>query len=114
LPLREVEVDPTGDQPRKPLKVALHEGRDNQRPSPALEQAIRRRIASRTGGRILSLEVELMGSQVVIRGRAPCYHVKQLVLQEVLNVIRSAHEAEVELFLQVEVSAAASEPGKPL
>jgi hypothetical protein len=114
LLLREVEGDPNGDQPQKPLKAALHDGRENQRLSTALEQAIKRRIASRTGGRIQSLEVELTGSQVVIRGRAPCYHVKQLALQEVLDIIGSAHEAEVELILQVEVSAATSESGKLL
>ena len=49
LPLRDVEVDPNGDQPQKPLKVALHGGRENQRLSKALEPAVKRRMASRSG-----------------------------------------------------------------
>jgi hypothetical protein len=114
LPLREVAVDTKGDQRQKPLKIVLHDGRENQRLFTALEQAIRARIASRTGGRIQSLKVELMGNKVVIRGMAPCYHVKQLALQEVLEVIRSAHAAEVEVILLVEVCSAASASGKLL
>ena len=66
LPLREVELGANRDQWQKPPEVALHDERENQRLSAALEQAIRSRIASRTGSRLQSLEVELMRSQVVI------------------------------------------------
>jgi hypothetical protein len=113
LPLREVEVGPKGDQPQKPPKAALRKREESQGPPRALDQAIQRRIASRTGGRIQSLEVELIGSQMVIRGRAPCYHVKQLALQEAVDVIRSADEAPLELILQMEVCPATSESGTP-
>src|SRR5262249_15818717 len=92
LPLRVVAVESTDDQPRKPLKVALPRGWERQPPSKALEQVIQRRIVERTGGRIHSLEVEVMGTEVIIRGSAHCYYVKQLALQGVLDVIRSADE----------------------
>jgi hypothetical protein len=52
-----------------------------------------------------------MGAEVVIRGIAPCYYVKQLALQGILDVLGSAQEIEVELNLQVAVCPTGSEYG---
>jgi hypothetical protein len=99
------------DQTPVPSEWAVHNSRESQARSQALVQAIRRQIVNRTGGRIQSLKVELMGAEVVIRGIAPCYYVKQLALQGILDVLGSAQEIEVELNLQVAVCPTGSEYG---
>jgi hypothetical protein len=76
--------------------------------SAALEQAIKQQIARRTGGRVQMLEVELKNGEVVIRGRAPCYYLKQLALQAVLDVIGSAGATTIQHHVEVQQSAAAS------
>jgi hypothetical protein len=103
LPLRAVAVESSHYQAAKPLQVVLPKGRECQPPAKALEQAIQHRIVERTGGRIYSLKVEVIGTEVIIRGTATCYHVKQLALQGVLDVTRFADEIEIEINLQVQV-----------
>lgn len=111
LPLREVQGEADRARPLGPPGVAPANER-HQPPAPeSLEQILRRRIVKRTGGRVRALAVELTGRQVVIRGSAPCYHVKQLALEEVLDVLRSARDDEVELALRVEVCPGTSESG---
>ena len=65
------------------------------------KEAIKRRIVQRTGGRIETLEVELIDDSLVIRGIVPCYYVKQLVLQAVLDLIGSVSDPSVEFNVQV-------------
>jgi hypothetical protein len=62
-----------------------------------VEQAIRDEIMRRTGGRIQLLEVEVRGERIVVRGRASCYHLKQLAIQAVLEVVDFACPISVEL-----------------
>jgi hypothetical protein len=69
-----------------------------------LEQAIKHRIVQRTGGRIRMLEVEVIGSRVVINGCAPCYYLKQLALQGVLDVIGPVDIMQIELDVQLLVN----------
>jgi hypothetical protein len=101
LPLREVPGEPNNDQPQKPLNVASRKGRESQPRSQGLDQAIKHQIVQRTGGRIQMLEVEMLDDAVVIRGCAPCYYIKQLALQGVLDVIGSLRTSRVELNVQV-------------
>jgi hypothetical protein len=62
-----------------------------------VEQSIRDEIVRRTGGRVQMLEVEVKGELIVIRGRASCYHLKQLAIQAVLEVVGFARPISVEL-----------------
>jgi hypothetical protein len=70
-----------------------------------LEQAIRLAIVQRTGGRIQTLEVEVVADRVVISGQVPSYYLKQLVLQGVLDVVGPAAASGVECNVQVMASA---------
>jgi hypothetical protein len=74
---------------------------DSRPQPPALEQNIRDRIAQRTRVRIQTLEVEVVGNRVVIRGCVPCYYLKQLVLQGALDAVGSAGANRIELNVQV-------------
>ena len=108
LPLRDVAIEANdGQLPEAPGTAALNTAAV-QRESTVLGEAIKRRIMVRTWGRIQSLEVEQMGSGVVIRGWAPCYYLKQLALQGVLDVIGSARAIRIELNVRVPASSATS------
>jgi hypothetical protein len=67
----------------------------------ALESAIERGIAQRTGGRIRLPRVEVFADRIVIRGCAPCHHVRQLALQRVLDVRGTASEMRIDLNVAV-------------
>jgi hypothetical protein len=69
--------------------------------SAARGAAITRQIAQKTGGRIRELEVELSDELIVIRGTVPCYYLKQLVLQAVVDLLGSASAPRIELNVQV-------------
>jgi hypothetical protein len=99
--VREVAIEANDDQPPEAPGTASRNTAAVQRESTALVEAIKRRIMVRTWGRIQSLEVEQMGSGVVIRGWTPCYYLKQLALQGVLDVIGSACAIRIELNLRV-------------
>jgi hypothetical protein len=101
LPLREAAEETNDDLPQKPLEAALRKGPEGLPRSQALEQAIKHGIMTRTGGRIQSLEVDILGRKVTIRGNVPCYHVKQLALQGILDVMGAAPATRIELDLQV-------------
>jgi hypothetical protein len=103
VPLREVAVEVANHQPSKPLDAVSCEVPQSPPRSKALEQAINDRIVSRTGRRIQALEIERTDQEVVIRGRAPCYYVKQLALQGVLDVLHSDQETKVGFDFQVVV-----------
>jgi len=66
-----------------------------------LDQDIRERIAQVTGGRILSLEVEITDDRVVIRGFTASYYLKQLALQGVLDVLGGPGARNLEFNVQV-------------
>jgi hypothetical protein len=66
-----------------------------------LTEVITQRIVDRTGRRVKNLVVEVAdsGEAVILRGRANCYHVKQLALQgarEALPNARLENAIEVE------------------
>jgi hypothetical protein len=58
------------------------------------------------------LEVEVVGDRVVIRGFAPCYYLKQLLLQGVFDVLGPAGAAQIELDVEVD-NPSKSVPGNP-
>jgi hypothetical protein len=66
-----------------------------------LEQTIKDQIVQRTGGRIQLLDVQVKDGGVVIQGSAPCYYLKQLALQGVLDVIDSARATRIQFNVQV-------------
>jgi hypothetical protein len=103
LPLREVTVETPDNQPRSPLDVGPREAQEIQPRFKALEQAIKLRIVDRTGGRIRALAIELTDRGLVVRGNAPCYYVKQLALQGVLDVLNSDNQIKIECNIQIVV-----------
>ena len=103
LPLREVTFEAPKDQPKKPLDAELCEVLASQPRSKALEQVIKDRIVNRTGGRIRVLAIELSNRELFVRGNAPCYYVKQLALQGVLDVLDSDHQSKLECNFQIVV-----------
>jgi len=58
-------------------------------PSPAipLVREIERQIQSRTDRRVRNLAVEFRSDRVVVRGQTTSYHVKQLALHGLLDVL---------------------------
>jgi hypothetical protein len=91
LPLREVAVEAANEVAESPPRPTT------------LEQAIKDRIVTRTGRRMQALTVERTNRQLVVRGTAPCYYVKQLALQGVLDVLHSDQGARVGFSFQVVV-----------
>lgn len=57
-----------------------------------LIEVVTQRVADRTGRRVRNLVVEVTGSgeSVVLRGRATCYHVKQLAQQGAREALPNA------------------------
>lgn len=57
-----------------------------------LTEVVTQRVADRTGRRVRNLVVEVDGSgeSVVLRGRATCYHVKQLAQQGAREALPNA------------------------
>jgi hypothetical protein len=110
LPLREVVMETPMDQSRSPLNVRPGRAQAGQPRFEALEQAIRLSVRDRTGGRIQALAIELTDRELVLRGTAPCYYVKQLALHAALDVLRSACEIAADLKLDVDVVPPAARP----
>ncbi len=54
---------------------------------PNLVDVVLNQVASRTGRRVWNLRVEVGGDGVVLRGRAPSYHIKQLAQQGVRDAL---------------------------
>jgi hypothetical protein len=67
----------------------------------ALEQAFRRQILERTGGRIRSLEVKVSDNRVAVHGSVLSYYLKQLALQGVHDVLSSGAAMGIDLNLEV-------------
>jgi hypothetical protein len=69
-----------------------------------LERAIKHGIMQRTGIRLYGLEVDATGGHVVVRGRAASFHLKQLAIEGVLDVMDwwdPAHRLEIEVQITV-------------
>ncbi len=71
----------------------------------ALEQAVRRRIAQRTWGRLRQLEVEVDAQRVVVRGSSPTYYLKQLAIAAVQEALPGTP-------VELDVLVTKSEPGR--
>ncbi len=56
-------------------------------PAEGLEQAVHRRIAQRTWGRVRQLHVEVDAQRVIVRGSCPTYYLKQLALAAVQEAL---------------------------
>ena len=68
----------------------------------SIQQEVERRVQIRTGRRVRNLTVELQPERVILRGRANCYHVKQLAQHAVRDIL---HDAHVENAIAVESAA---------
>lgn len=104
MPLREVTDDTPHDEPRTMLDFGLCQAPGSRTQSEELELTVKDRIMHRTRGRLRSLVIEVIDHELIVRGVAPCYHVKQLALQGVLEGLRSHQEVKVRLNAQVVVS----------
>jgi hypothetical protein len=105
LPLREVAVEAPNAQPGK---LANGESRLIPRswPSPSvLEQTIQNQITNWTGGRMQTLGIELTDCELIVRGSAPSYYVKQLALRGVLDVLLADQQIKIECNFQVLVQS---------
>lgn len=58
--------------------------------TPHLRDELHRHVQRRTGGRIRELTVELGPEQVVLRGRAGSYHIKQLAQHGIWELLPKA------------------------
>ena len=103
LPLREVTTPPSGARPNGPPAAGPPNLTSNRSRLKTLEQAVRFGVMDRTGKRIQSLAVELADGELVLRGTAPCYHVKQLALHAALEVLDSTFGVTAALRLEVDV-----------
>ncbi len=79
------------------------QGRPPQRSE--FEDAVVHRILHRTNGRVQTLEVEVIGNRVIIRGITTSYHLKQLAIQSVIDVISANPGVTIEIDMQVSVVA---------
>jgi hypothetical protein len=101
LPLREVSVDPQENPEPKALGVGVCTQQESPDRSARLEQAVKDRIRQKTGGRVEVRKVEVSEGVVVVHGCAPCYYLKQLALQGVLDVLGSCGATRIELYVEV-------------
>jgi hypothetical protein len=62
--------------------------------SPSLAQRVEHRIQQSTHGRIRNLVVEEVEGQVIVSGRAPSQHAKQLALHGALELLSGDRFAE--------------------
>jgi hypothetical protein len=54
---------------------------------PSLDEVIAQQVEQHTGRRVRNLSVEVIGDEVVLRGRANSFHVKQLAQHGVRAVL---------------------------
>ena len=62
-------------------------------------------IVSRTGGRVQNLCVEIVDGRVIVHGRSPSHHVKQLALAAVLEVFEASESQSERVVLDIEVES---------
>ena len=68
--------------------------RDNLEATSGLAQRVERNVQQSAYGRIRNLVVEVTSGQVIVSGRAPSRHVKQLALHAALELLSSDCFAE--------------------
>jgi hypothetical protein len=68
---------------------------------PELEHPIKRQINRLTGGQIRSLDVEVIGNQIIVSGYASCFYHKQLALRGVQEAIGDAFGIKIEINIHV-------------
>lgn len=68
---------------------------------PELGSRLERWIAHRTGGRVHRLRVEKVGDRVIVRGHTGSYHVRQLALAAVLELLEPQQVESVEMQIDV-------------
>jgi len=61
----------------------------------SLATELEEQIQVSTDRRVRNLGIEFRGSRVVIRGRTPSYHVKQLALRGLLAVLPAHWQVEI-------------------
>jgi hypothetical protein len=83
---------------------------DSRTPLSDLEQAIQDRIVERTGGRVRGLKVEVSDDRVLIQGRTASFHLKQLAIQGILEVVGSHCTRRIEHNIQVDGKPPKSDP----
>lgn len=57
---------------------------------PSLDEVLARHIDKQTGRRVRNLSVEVIGDEVILRGRANSFHVKQLAQHGVRAILPQA------------------------
>ena len=77
---------------------------ENHRPVPRsdVEDALLESIRTKTGGRIRSLAVDVHDGRIGVRGQAASFHLKQLVICAILDVIGSVETMRIELDIVVD------------
>jgi hypothetical protein len=61
----------------------------------SLATELEEQVQASTDRRVRNLGIEFRGSRVVIRGRTPSYHVKQLALHGLLAVLPAHWQVEI-------------------
>lgn len=72
---------------------------------PEVLERVRRSVIQRTAGRVAGLKVEWAGERLVLSGGTETYHLKQLALCGVRDVIGRHSEVPISLNLAVGVDA---------
>jgi len=68
-----------------------------------LQQIIKHQIVERTLGRIRVLEVEVTEKLLIVRGWAESYHLKQLAIRGVLDVIGRSGPRPIDIDVRIAV-----------
>jgi hypothetical protein len=79
-----------------------------------MQQTITRRIRQRTNDRLQLLHVEVQGDTITVRGRSPNYHIKQLALQGVIELLGANRSWQFEHKIEVTNTPALSATELPL
>jgi hypothetical protein len=61
-----------------------------------------KQIQEKTFGRVRPLEVELGHDKIIVRGRCPSFHIKQLAIQALIDLV--PHAAPLHFALDIKVS----------
>jgi hypothetical protein len=78
-----------------------------------LEHAIRAGIVQRTAGRIRGLRIDVAADRVSVHGRVASFHLKQLALQGIVDVLGSVQVMRIDLDIDVEpIRLTADEAGR--
>lgn len=110
LPLREVRAETPDSRPGDVLATEPFPAPQGPPRLQALGQDVKLRIADRTGRRIRALVIELTERELIVRGTATCYYLKQLALHAALDALRSDSETAVALRFEVGVVPPAAPP----